>query len=238
MNIYSALKGVSVMATYFYPYRRGISSRHSLMLVLLLTFVGILSSCGASSTAGKLHPSGSTPTPTARELKGTISEFSLPTSNFFPGSILAGPDGNLWFTEAVSNGCQSGKIGRITPAGKVSEFPLSSASKAGGITTGPDSNLWFTESACAKGQSGKIGRITPSGTISEFSLSSNSNPGEITTGPDHALWFTEFGNNNRNDKIGRITTAGTISEFLLPTPNFYPGGLLAGPDGNLWFIES
>ena len=147
------------MATNLSP-RRSLS-RYSLLLVPLLTLVGILSGCGASSTVVSSHPTGSTPTSTpTQELKGTINEFPLPTPNFYPDRLLAGPDGNLWFTEAVSNGCQSGKIGRITPAGKVSEFPLSSASKAGGITTGPDSNLWFTESACAKGQSGKIGRIT------------------------------------------------------------------------------
>ncbi len=32
--------------------------------------------------------------------------------------IAAGPDGNVWFTEGVGN-----KIGRITPAGDVTEFP-------------------------------------------------------------------------------------------------------------------
>src|SRR6266705_1328383 len=204
-------------------------SRYSLLIVSLLTLVGILSGCGASSTAVTSHPTGSTPTSTpTKEFKGTISEFPLPTPNFYPGGLLAGPDGNLWFPETVRQRCQSGKIGRITPEGKVSEFLLSSDSEAGGITTGPDSNLWFIESACAKSQNSKIGRITVSGTISEFSLSSNSNPSEITTGRDHALWFTEFGNNIQNDKIGRITTSGTISEFPLPTPHFYPYGITAG----------
>ena len=35
-----------------------------------------------------------------------------------PSGITAGPDGNLWFTEAAAT------IGRITPAGTVTEFPL------------------------------------------------------------------------------------------------------------------
>jgi hypothetical protein len=30
---------------------------------------------------------------------GTVTEFPLPGSFFFPGSITTGPDGALWFTE-------------------------------------------------------------------------------------------------------------------------------------------
>jgi hypothetical protein len=36
--------------------------------------------------------------------------FTVPTVNAFLEYIVAGPDGNLWFTEAGSH-----KIGRITP---------------------------------------------------------------------------------------------------------------------------
>ena len=56
-----------------------------------------------------------------------------------PNDITTGPDGNLWFTEF-------GKIGRITPAGVITEFPILTANSAAvQITTGPDGKLWFTE---------------------------------------------------------------------------------------------
>src|SRR5437588_12907295 len=42
-------------------------------------------------------------------LSTTITEFPVPNSNASPLFITAGPDGNLWFTEA-------GKIGEINPA--------------------------------------------------------------------------------------------------------------------------
>jgi streptogramin lyase len=117
------------------------------MLVLLLTLVGLLGGCGASTTTGSSHSSGPTPT-TTRGLKGMISEFLLP-SNSFAASITTGRDGNLWFIEP-------GKIGRITSAGQISEFPMPTpSSNPGGITTGPDDALWFTEY-----QSNKIGRLT------------------------------------------------------------------------------
>ncbi len=53
--------------------------------------------------------------------------------------MVEGPDGKMWFTEAD-------KIGRITPSGEITEFPLPTPDSAPmGITTGPDGNLWFTE---------------------------------------------------------------------------------------------
>ena len=36
--------------------------------------------------------------------------------------ITTGPDGNLWFTEFGA-----GKIGRITPSGSITEFPIPTA---------------------------------------------------------------------------------------------------------------
>jgi streptogramin lyase len=143
-----------------------------------------------------------------------------------PGGITTGPDGNLWFTDLGTNA-----IGRITPAGVITEFPLAAASDPGGITTGPDGNLWFTELG-----PNKIGRITTAGVVSEFATPTpSSDPTEITTGPDGNLWFTE----QFVAKIGRITPTGVFN----PNPEFSTGitsgtaGITAGPDGNLWFTE-
>ena len=80
-------------------------------------------------------------------------------SDSSPIGITAGPDGNLWFTEFTGN-----KVGKITPAGAITEFPIPTASSFPyGITAGPDGNLWFVEDG-----GNKIGRITPAGTITEF----------------------------------------------------------------------
>ncbi|MDQ2903703.1 MAG: hypothetical protein M3Y81_09140, partial [Chloroflexota bacterium] len=101
------------------------------------------------------------------------------------------------------------KIGRITPAGHISEFPLSPHNSGPlGITAGPDGALWFTEVGLTA-QSGKyeslIGRMTPTGQFSEFPLPTAANvPQFLTTGPDGAIWFTEFGSDGLNGKIGRL----------------------------------
>jgi virginiamycin B lyase len=69
--------------------------------------------------------------------------------------ITAGPDGNLWFTEYGGN-----KIGRITTAGVITEFPIpTDDSEPWGITSGPDGNLWFTEFPHDAGSGLPFGRI-------------------------------------------------------------------------------
>src|SRR5262245_55637222 len=47
----------------------------------------------------------------------SVTEFLTPTAPSRPWEITRGPDGNLWFTEALA-----GKIARITPAGVITEF--------------------------------------------------------------------------------------------------------------------
>jgi virginiamycin B lyase len=142
-------------------------------------------------------------------------EFPIPTINSFPFGITTGPDGALWFTESNSN-----KVGRITTAGVITEFPI--PTKGFGITAGPDGALWFTSG-------NGIGRITTAGAITEFQAASGD---AITAGPDGALWFTS------GNGIGRITTTGVIAIFPIPTPNGNPQGITTGPDGALWFTES
>ena len=72
-------------------------------------------------------------------LDGVITEFALADTTATVTAIVTGPDGNLWFTESA------GKIGRITPAGSITEFPLQPGSTPVSIVTGPDLNLWFAD---------------------------------------------------------------------------------------------
>ena len=51
-----------------------------------------------------------------------------------------GPTATSAFTESDAN-----KIGRITTAGVVTQFPLPAGNTPTSITAGPDGNLWFTE---------------------------------------------------------------------------------------------
>ena len=156
-----------------------------------------------------------------------FTEFILPTPASRPSAITTGPDGALWFIEL------GGKIGRITTAGNITEFPIKGDGILHSITAGPDGALWVTEFT-----SKKIGRIPTTATaenleLIEFTLPGSPAPFGITTGPDGALWFTYF-----RAKIARITATGAVTEFTIPTENGSPGGITTGPDGALWFTES
>jgi streptogramin lyase len=210
---------------------------------------------GASPLPLTINNAGTKPPP------GDIRQFPLPSgANSF--GLTAGPDGNVWFTDSTGN-----KVGRITPAGAVTEFPiLTAGGNPFGITTGPDGNLWFTEL-----EGSRIGRITTAGVVSEFPTPTANTPlYGITTGPDGNLWFsagpgglgrcttlgniTQFAANvnavgivtgsdhnlwlpNTGGTIIRSNTSGAIVQFMAPTANRLPNAITAGPDGSLWFAN-
>ena len=142
--------------------------------------------------------------------------------------IAKGPDGNMWFTELT------GSIGRITPGGTITEFPIPTGSGAVAIVAGPDGNLWFTETEGAANVV-KLGTCTTSGKITEKVLSTATGGGAITVGPDGDLWFVEAG--STQPTVARVTTAGMATEFPVSTL-YYNEGIAAGADGNIWFAEA
>ena len=150
----------------------------------------------------------------------TITEFSagIPaTAN--PAGIVAGPDGNVWFTEDVTN-----QVARITPQGVVTQFPGGAAPGGGpaNIALGPDGNLWFTEINDA------IGRITPAGVVTTFTAGITQDTDAIAAGSDGNMWFTEG-----SDMIGKITPQGVVTQYA--GANGETNSITAGPDGNLWY---
>ncbi|HEX6818869.1 MAG TPA: hypothetical protein VF120_10875 [Ktedonobacterales bacterium] len=162
---------------------------------------------------------------------GTIQGYHLPGDGE-PTGVALGPDGNLWFTASSVSGPNI--VGKITPSGVITEFPLTATSgDPSGITKGPDGNLWFTESGVGSGRSSAIGRMTTSGQLTEFPVSSGDYPDRISSGPDGNLWFTESAQAGAG-LIGRITPAGSITEFK-PAVFGNPTGITVGPDGNLWY---
>src|SRR5665213_304756 len=194
--------------------------------VVLFTTVSALPTPTPVPTASPAPTPTATPTPSASE--GVITEFPSSTVGRYPYGITRGPDGNLWYTEPRTNDFGNRGVGRITPAGVVTEFSTVNnvfTSAPADITTGPDGNLWFTES-----DSDRISRITPGGSITSFAgLTFSAGPAFITKGPDGNLWFTEPG----IGKIGRISTAGAVTEFTTG----YAGAITGGADGNVWFVE-
>jgi virginiamycin B lyase len=124
------------------------------------------------------------------DLSGAVREFG-PVSGS-PDRIATGPDGNLWFTEPFPF---DSRIGRITPGGVITEFPLSGGSQPRDIVAGPDGNLWFTEYGA-----GQLASITPSGVITEVQ-SVRGGPWGIGRGTDGTIWLTQIDGN----RVARFT---------------------------------
>lgn len=132
-----------------------------------------------------------------------------------PHDIGLGWDGAMWFTEPGGD-----RIGRVTAAGAITEFPA--AGGPTGIAAAFDGAMWFTT------RKDGIGRIALDGTVTGYPAPTQLD--DIALGADAALWFT--GHNG----IGRITTAG-LNEFF-KTPDRRPGSLAVGWDGAMWFTDA
>lgn len=160
-------------------------------------------------------------------LNGTITVFPLPTGNacrdFFgtPAcDITAGDDGNLYFTET-----QVKKIGRITTAGQITEFPINGSFPLM-ITTGDDGNVWWTNRITPT-----IGRITPAGTVTEFPLPPAPTgkvnalldiTGDVEGDNTVTVAFTNSGTN----QVGVVSANGTITQTDLPS-GLTPGSIVS-----------
>ncbi len=149
-----------------------------------------------------------------------------------PGEIVAGPGGNLWFTDVAS----PPEIGQITTQGSIAEFPteLKPPLGLGGLAAGPDGNVWFTQVFNLPHGDGEpgglIGRLSPSGALAQFGAAPAA-IGAPVAGADGNVWFAA---DSSHVAIDRVTPSGEISEFGSGVVGV-PSDLVAGPDGNVWF---
>ena len=151
--------------------------------------------------------------------------------------IAAGPLDSMWFTIPAVN-----LIGRITVAGVVTTFPVTTSSSVssgatlptiGALTTGADGLIYITQNADSM-----ISGMTVDGAITNIPLPSGAQPISITPGPSDTLWVSEAGANS----IGRLVVPGAkvaaaTTQFRIPTANSNPTSVATGPDGKVWFTN-
>jgi len=155
---------------------------------------------------------------------GRTTEFPdlLPNGNF---GIVAGVDGNMWFT-MVNFG-----VGYISTDGVIqSNLPYAIPSPtAQDIAADTFGYVWFISS-----ERNALVRMSAADTYAEFIIpTAGAAPKGLTAGPDGNMWFTE----NATNKIGKLSVLGTFTEYNIPTANAGAQKITAGPDGNLWFTE-
>jgi streptogramin lyase len=196
-----------------------------------------------------------TPTP-------TFYFFPLSNSSAEPFGITAGPDGNIWFTELGVN-----KIGRITPAGVISEFPVGAAVEPEAIAPGPDGRLWFTEYGGSS-----AGAITTMGQVLQYALTGGCVSEAVAPRADGTVWYGCDGGTVDvlaiNGNSQGSATVGSLSFGIVngPDNNMYvasfnsssfsklanvsnspttistgtgsnPDNVVVGPDGAIWYTD-
>ena len=123
---------------------------------------------------------------------GVITEFAGLSA---PGSIAAGPDGNLWIASAFTP-----QIARVTPTLEITIFPTPATPTI--IRPGNGNNLLFTEFSA-----NKIASITIDGVVTESPEFVGSAPVGITAGVASRVWFLGVGTNRVYE-----TVCPTLSE--------------------------
>jgi virginiamycin B lyase len=151
-------------------------------------------------------------------MQGTIQELPLPADATSTMDVVAGSDGNMWFTQ--SNG-----VARITPDGAVKLFPLEKKHGPYALTSGKDGAIWFTEMLA-----NRIGRISMAGDVTEVEIQGKGRyPRGIAVGPDGAIWFTH------SEEIGRLARDRKLSLYTLPSVDDLSEDICVDPNGNIWF---
>jgi streptogramin lyase len=150
-----------------------------------------------------------------------IDEFALAAGSG-PAGLAVGSDGNIWFAEEAGN-----RIGRLTPAGVLTEFPLiNPGSRPHGLATAADGVL-ITEGA------GRIGHITAMGVLSE-SATLGGAPKEIAPGPFAQYWWSD----PLHDQLSSTNGEGGGFGGMTLAPGSHPEGVASGAGGDLWVAEN
>jgi streptogramin lyase len=158
---------------------------------------------------------------------GMLKQFKVPTAGSSPEHITRASDGNFWFTESFVNNqnAQGHNVGRITPAGQVTEFQVCDFCFPTDIVQGSDGVLYFTKNDAPLGRITTSGQVLPdAGEI--FSFNGN---GLDAHGDD--IWIADF----NNAVIHRYNVqTGVFSEFATTSPTF---DVAVAPNGIVWFTE-
>jgi streptogramin lyase len=157
---------------------------------------------------------------------GTLKQFKVPTANSQPRAITNGSDGNRWFTEGTEFTSAPPKIGRITPAGSITEFDANCQfCILTDIIQGPADILYVTSNNPIL-----LRFDVAAGTfLAPIDIpNSNAVAGDLAVHGDD-IWFTDF----NNDSLWRYNiTAGQFTQFPLP---IQPSDVAIDSAGSAWF---
>ncbi len=170
----------------------------------------------------RIRQTGEVPVQWTRVFWGALSNPNAPV-------IVAGADGNMWYTD---NG--GGNLIRMNMNAGTKVFPLvysgSSIYHPTALTVGSDGKFYMGSQSA-----GLLGVMTTGGTFKTVTIPSGDfvSYDGMTLGPDGNVWFAELAH------VGKVTTTGAVTEFAWSdgSTNNYYSGITTGSDGNLWATE-
>jgi streptogramin lyase len=178
-----------------------------------------------------------------RTASPTATKVAAPNATFsWPHAFTAAPDGSLWYSASSLRGPA---IGRVTPEGAHTEFPIPTGDAAGqmyleAMAIGSDGATWISGENYNNGFTSFMMRMTPGGAFTSFPLPAGLRIDKMIAGSDGAIWFMgvrDPGPEAHDSLIGRIALDGSVSTF--PTLSQSKGaGLLdicVGPDKAIWY---
>ena len=156
---------------------------------------------------------------------GMLKQFKVPTADSQTRAITNGSDGNRWFTEGTEFTSAPAKIGRITPAGSVTEFDANCQfCILTDIVQGPTDILYITSNNPIL-----LRFDVATGTfLAPIDIpNSNAVAGDLAVNGDD-IWFTDF----NNDSLWRYNiTSGQFTQFPVPEP----ADVAVDDLGRVWF---
>jgi streptogramin lyase len=159
---------------------------------------------------------------------GGLKHFKVPTANSQPRAITNGSDGNVWFTEGTEFTNAPPRIGRVTPAGDITEFDANCEfCILTDIVQGPADILYITSNNPILLRFDLV-----AGTFLEPIDIPNSSAvaGDLAVHEDD-IWFTDF----NNDSLWRYNiTAGQFTQFPLQVQ---PSDVVIDSTGSAWFTS-
>jgi streptogramin lyase len=167
---------------------------------------------------------------------GTVAEYSKGLLRFAkPFAIVNGADGRLWFSDFA------GRIGRVTPDGKIKEFAVIPASvpvNPTGIVAARNGGVW----SIAKGPPDLLIRADSSGALTTYRVPKKyTADGSLAIDASGNLWMMvllgQKGIMLERTPHGEFVEhqTGLIHADVLCCPNYAPERITIGPDGNPWF---
>lgn len=159
----------------------------------------------------------------------TIKPLGSTTESSLPLGVAEGPHGEVWFSNAASNG-----IGELTVGGEVKEYKLpAERSHPTGIAVDQAGNVWVADNGIGAVSELEVAHAvagTANG-VSDFPLAAGAQPDQLSVDPYGNVWVAEG-----DGVLGEIAAGShQTREWLIEGSDLE--GMVVDSFGNVWAVD-